>query len=186
MSLKDDFKKYKRLQTEVELKPVLKKEIDLILLDNEISKSSSDEEYLFETQKDKNIDQNEIVGYLVQGEDPQDKWFINRIFASKNYICEVTTKDRDLSFGDAVELAKQGYKLQREGWNGKGMFIFLVPGSHFKVNRPPLLGIYEEGTEIDYSPHLDMKTASGEIVPWLASQSDVLSEDWCILWDKED
>ena len=85
------------------------------------------------------------------------------------------------TFGDAVELLKQGYKVARHGWNGKNMFLFLVPGSKFKVSRPPLLGIYEEGTEIEYHPHIDMKTASGDIVPWLASHTDVLAEDWCIV-----
>lgn len=58
------------------------------------------------------------------------------------------------------------------------MFVFLVSGSTFKVNRPPLLGIYEDGTEINYQPHVDMKTADGTIVPWLCSQSDMLAEDW--------
>ena len=58
------------------------------------------------------------------------------------------------------------------------MFLFLVQGSQFKVNRPPLLGIYPEGTEINYRPHIDMKTVNGEIVPWVASQSDLLEEDW--------
>jgi len=58
------------------------------------------------------------------------------------------------------------------------MFLFLVPGSTFKVNRPPLLGIYPEGTEINYQPHIDMRTARNTVVPWLASQSDVLAADW--------
>jgi len=58
------------------------------------------------------------------------------------------------------------------------MFLFLVSGSTFKVNRPPLLGIYPEGTEINYHAHVDMKTADGQIVPWLCSQTDMLAEDW--------
>ena len=45
----------------------------------------------------------------------------------------------------------------------------------------PLLGIYPEGTEINYCPHVDMKTADGKIVPWLASQTDVLAEDWAVI-----
>ncbi len=84
----------------------------------------------------------------------------------------------DCSFSKALELIKQGHRVCREGWNGKGMFIFLVPGSTFKVNRPPLLGIYEEGTEINYHAHIDMKTADGMVVPWLASQTDILASDW--------
>ena len=58
------------------------------------------------------------------------------------------------------------------------MFIFLVPGSTFKVNRPPLNVIYPEGTEITYHPHIDMKASNGVIVPWVASQCDLLSDDW--------
>ena len=85
------------------------------------------------------------------------------------------------TFGMAVEALKQRLKVCRNGWNGKGMFLFLVPGSTFKVNREPLLSIYPEGTEINYCSHIDMRTADGSIVPWLASQSDVLSEDWLVI-----
>lgn len=83
-------------------------------------------------------------------------------------------------FGTAVSYMKAGAKVTRTGWNGKGMFLFLVPGSVFKVSRPPLMGIYPEGTEVTYCPHIDMKTADDKVVPWLASQSDVLAEDWMI------
>ena len=86
-----------------------------------------------------------------------------------------------MNFGSALQALKNGQKVAREGWNGKGMFLFLVPGSVFKVNRAPLLGIYPEGTEITYRPHIDMRTVDGEIVPWVASQTDVLAEDWCVV-----
>ncbi len=81
-------------------------------------------------------------------------------------------------FSTALHIVKRGGRVARRGWNGRDMFIFLVPGSTFKVNRPPLLGIYPEGTEINYHAHIDMRTATGQIVPWLASQTDVLAEDW--------
>jgi hypothetical protein len=81
-------------------------------------------------------------------------------------------------FSWALQELKRGSKVARAGWNGKGMFLFLVPGSRFTVNRPPLLGIYPEGTVIDYHPHVDMKTAQGYVVPWLCSQADMLADDW--------
>ena len=84
-------------------------------------------------------------------------------------------------FSIALDYLKTGKKVARQGWNGKGMFIFLVPGSVFKVNRPPLLGIYPEGTEIKYHAHVDMKTADGQVVPWLASQTDLLADDWMVV-----
>ena len=86
-----------------------------------------------------------------------------------------------MNFGSALQALKHGQKVAREGWNGKGMFLFLVPGSVFTVNRAPLWGIYPEGTEINYRPHIDMKTVDGEIVPWVASQTDLLADDWCIV-----
>lgn len=90
-------------------------------------------------------------------------------------------KTSGLTFGLAVEAMKQGKRVARAGWNGKGMFLFLVPGSTFQVSRPPLMGIYPEGTEIRYHAHIDMKTADGMVVPWLASQTDMLAEDWHII-----
>ncbi len=80
--------------------------------------------------------------------------------------------------GWAVAAMREGLKVRRAGWNGKGMFLFLVAGSTFQVNRAPLLGIYPEGTEINYCPHVDMRTADNKIVPWLCSQTDLLATDW--------
>lgn len=90
----------------------------------------------------------------------------------------VTTR---MTFSDALVMLKLGMKVARSGWNGKSMFLFLVPGSTFKVNRPPLMGIYPEGTEIKYHAHIDMRTADGQIVPWLCSQTDALAEDWTVV-----
>jgi hypothetical protein len=86
-----------------------------------------------------------------------------------------------MNFGQALDALKGGEKVSRSGWNGRGMFLFLVPGSTFTVNRPPLLGIYPDGTVVEYGSHIDMRTADGKIVPWLASQTDVLAEDWAVV-----
>lgn len=83
-----------------------------------------------------------------------------------------------MNFGEVIAGLKSGRRYQRVGWNGKNMFIFLVPGSTFKVNREPLLSILGEGAEVEYHAHIDMKTAQGYVVPWLASQADMLAEDW--------
>lgn len=80
--------------------------------------------------------------------------------------------------GWALAQLRNGKRVCRSGWNGSRMFLFLVPGSTFEVNRPPLLGIYPAGEVIDYQPHVDMRTTNGTIVPWLCSQSDLLAMDW--------
>jgi hypothetical protein len=83
-----------------------------------------------------------------------------------------------MNFSQALEYIKQGRRLTRAGWHGRGMFVFLVPGSEFVVSRPPLLGIYPEGTTINYHAHVDMVAADGRVAPWLCSQVDMLAEDW--------
>ena len=114
-------------------------------------------------------------GYAVKYSDGYISWSPKDVFEA---VYQPLTA---LSFGHAVEALKAGHRVARAGWNGKGMFLFLVAGSTFKVNRPPLLGIYPEGTEINYCPHVDMRTADGKVVPWLASQTDVLANDWSVV-----
>jgi hypothetical protein len=69
-------------------------------------------------------------------------------------------------------------RVRRAGWNGQGIFLFLVPGSEFKVNRPPLNAIYPEGTEITYRAHIDIKHVDGSIGTWAPSIGDTLAIDW--------
>lgn len=111
-------------------------------------------------------------GYAVQYPDGYVSWSPKEAFEA---AYRPTTA---MNFGHALEALRAGHRVARAGWNGKGMFLFLVPGSTFKVNRAPLLGIYPEGTEINYHSHIDMRTADGTIVPWLASQTDLQAEDW--------
>ena len=86
-----------------------------------------------------------------------------------------------MTFGHALAAVKSGLRVARAGWNGKGMFIFLVNGSTFTVNREPLLSIMGEGAVVDYHAHVDMKTADDQVVPWQCSQTDMLASDWGIV-----
>lgn len=90
-----------------------------------------------------------------------------------------------MDFSDALRLVKNGQLMARKGWNGRQagntMFIYLVAGSNFKVNRPPLSTIFPEGTNISYQPHIDLRTAQATCVTWLASMSDLLAGDWEIV-----
>ena len=124
-------------------------------------------------------------GYLVEyldGGKPNTTTHAGYVsWSPKEQFDNAYRKTTGMSFGMAIEALKKGHKVARAGWNGKGMFLFLVPGSTFKVSRAPLLGIYPEGTEINYHAHIDMKTADDKVVPWLASQTDVLADDWYIV-----
>jgi hypothetical protein len=103
--------------------------------------------------------------------------------------CPDTVFERDyqavsaMSFGHAVHALKAGHRVCRQGWNGKGMFLLLVPGSTgltVDEGRPLAKAGLPIGTKFNYLPHIDMWTAQGDFVPWLASQTDVLADDWMI------
>lgn len=118
-------------------------------------------------------------GYGVIYADGYTSWSPKEVFEDSYRAIE--RDGQALNFGDALHMLKLGKKVARAGWNGKGMFLFIVPGSTFNVSRPPLLGIYPEGTEINYCPHIDMRTSDGKVVPWLCSQIDALAEDWQVV-----
>jgi len=85
------------------------------------------------------------------------------------------------NFSTALEHLKEGRRMARRGWNGKGMFVFLVNGSEFEVNREPLLSILGEGTPVKYRPHIDICTPDGSIGVWQPSMGDVMADDWMIV-----
>ncbi|WP_321814594.1 MULTISPECIES: DUF2829 domain-containing protein [unclassified Paraburkholderia] len=118
-------------------------------------------------------------GYAVKYSDGYTSWSPADTFEDAYRAIEGVAQA--LTFGDALVLLKAGKKLARRGWNGQGMFVFLVSGSTFRVNRAPLLGIYPEGTEINYRPHLDLRAADGSIATWAPSGSDALANDWMVV-----
>jgi Protein of unknown function (DUF2829) len=71
-----------------------------------------------------------------------------------------------MNFGEAIAKLKSGSKVCRVGWNGKGMWLALQSPDQFSKMS---------------LPYIYMKTADDKLVPWLASQTDVLAEDWMIV-----
>ena len=82
-----------------------------------------------------------------------------------------------MDFGQALAAVKNGGRVTRAAW-ADGTFLYLVPGSTFEVNRPPLLGIYPAGTVINYRPHVDIRGADGSCSPWQPSQDSLMADDW--------
>lgn len=102
-------------------------------------------------------------------------------------------KTTELSFGEALTALKNGKAVARAGWNGKNMLLTLNKGSidtDGGQQTPPSLiegikaSLFESGDKgtVTRLPNINMRAASGSTVTgWLASQTDMLAEDWCIL-----
>lgn len=93
-----------------------------------------------------------------------------------------------MNFGQAIEALKQGKKVARRGWNGKDMFLYMTEGTtvHFNDLRGNAAKFITEQTtslsDACISSHIDMKATDGTVVVgWLASQTDMLAEDWHIV-----
>ena len=138
------------------------------------------------------------------GENPEDAGYLVEYIdgGTRNtmgYACYVSWSPKDvadrnyrpingLTFGLAIEAAKLGKRIARSGWNGKGMWVVLMPA----LNLPPF-SCQEPGprvndrtakhigpdTPLNSQPYFAMWTALGQWQPgWLASQTDMLAEDW--------
>lgn len=92
-------------------------------------------------------------------------------------------KEVTLDFSDALLMLKKGFKVARKNWNGKEMFIYLVPANKYPASGNTLgtmKGVFKDDL-VPYGAYLAMKTAQDNVVPWLASQTDLLSDDWEII-----
>ena len=93
------------------------------------------------------------------------------------------------NFGEAIAAMKEGKRVARKGWNGKGMWLSLSgPVEGRKISADKFWSKHtarfaeEQGGSAEVLPCIIMKTADDKILMgWLASQSDMLSEDWVIL-----
>lgn len=109
-------------------------------------------------------------GYQVTYQDGYVSWSPKEIFE------DAYRKTNGMTFGLAIEALKEGKKVARDGWNGKNMWLsYLDPYNNKQFT------LHEKDIEGTFSPYIGMKTADNKYVPWLASQTDILAEDWVIL-----
>jgi len=124
-------------------------------------------------------------GYIVKSKEGYESWH------PKDFFDEHNRPMMAMPFGYAIEAAKQGYKIARHGWNGKGMFVVYMPPMYLppfnsqepgkKVNDRTAKFIGED-TPLDCQPYFAMFNAQKQWIPgWLASQSDMLGDDWMIV-----
>lgn len=127
-------------------------------------------------------------GYTVVYEDGYRSWSPRAVFE------EAYQPTERMAFSGALHMLKRGHKVARAGWNGKGMWLAYQPGSTIYASharggaalaRAEEMRVGSENTSdqtITILPHIDMRAADGSIVVgWLASQTDLLAEDWEVL-----
>ncbi|MEM9579078.1 MAG: DUF2829 domain-containing protein [Pseudomonadota bacterium] len=114
-------------------------------------------------------------GYAVKYEDGYISWSPKEVFEAAYQ--PITA----MNFGHALQALKDGHRVARAGWNGKGMWLRLIEpydqGDQFSVTELPDM----DGT---LTAHPWMKTADGKLVPWLCSLTDMMAEDWQIVEDQ--
>jgi len=93
----------------------------------------------------------------------------------------MSNKETGLTFGEAIEALKADHCVQRVGWNGKDMHLYLERDLSFSLPDVKAAGVFR-GTTRTYEPVICMFTAQGKHQPgWLANQADMLAEDWQIV-----
>lgn len=127
--------------------------------------NGADDGYLVEYVDSPNANTAEYAGYV--------SW------SPKEQFDKAHQQTTDMNFGHALEFLKQGKRVARKGWNGKGMWLGFVEDT-YAINFGD-----EDGDLKEYEnhPYIVMKTVEDKIVPWLASQTDMLAEDWEVVGD---
>jgi len=86
-----------------------------------------------------------------------------------------------LTFGTALTALKTSQRVARAGWNGKGMFVYLVPANAYPAQTGAAKAHYGEGAMVPYNAYLALKGADDTVSTWAPSGSDALAEDWLIV-----
>ena len=114
-------------------------------------------------------------GYKVVYADGYTSWSPKQVFEEAYRPAEA------LTFGLAIEALKKGLKVERDGWNGKGMFLYFVGADSYPVKTNAAASHFGLNSLVPYRAYIAMKTVDNDVVPWVASQTDVLAEDWRIV-----
>ncbi len=86
-----------------------------------------------------------------------------------------------MDFSEALKEVKDGAKIARKNWNAAGQFVYHVPAAEYPAMTQVAKEEFGDHAMVPYTAYLAIKTVQGTVAPWLASQTDVLAEDWYIV-----
>lgn len=124
----------------------------------------SDKGYLVEYVDGGKANTDAFSGYV--------SWSPEDVFAKACRLCS------GLSFGDVVNALKAGRRVGRTGWNGRGMFVYLVPANAYPAQTGAAKAHFGEGAMVPYNAYLAIKNVDETVSTWVPSVNDVLAEDW--------
>lgn len=86
-----------------------------------------------------------------------------------------------MNFGEALEALKKGERVARSGWNGKGMFVYLVGAASYLVKTDVAKKYFGENALVSYNAYMAIKNVNETVSTWVPSVNDCLAEDWGIV-----
>ena len=124
----------------------------------------------------------EDEGYLVEYQDggaPNHEGYKGYISWSPKAQFDAAYRETSgLTFGLAVEALKKGAKVARAGWNGKDMFVYLVPAASYPAQTGVAKAHFGDSAMVPYQAYMAIKNVDNTISTWVPSVNDCLSEDW--------
>lgn len=130
-------------------------------------------------------ERGEDEGYLVEytdGGEPNDPRHAGYISWSPKAQADAAYRPTSgITFGMATEAALLGKRVARAGWNGQGMFAYIVPAASYPAQTGAAKAHFGEGALVPYRAYWALKTAQNDVATWTPSGSDTLADDWYIL-----
>jgi hypothetical protein len=131
---------------------------------------------------DENPDDEGFLVEYTDGGKANTKEFEGYVSWSPKEVFEKAYFETDgMTFGLAIEAMKMGFMVSRAGWNGKGMFVYYVGDDHYPAKSQAAKVFYGENGFVPYRAYIAMKTVDDVVVPWVASQTDLLADDWSVV-----
>lgn len=118
-------------------------------------------------------------GYGVKYADGYISWSPKEAFEGA-YRTSEPGLPQALTFGDALHYMKLGMRASRAGWNGKGMFVYLVPPASYPVQTGAAKAHFGAGAMVPYNAYMAIKNVDGTVSTWVPSVNDVLADDWSV------
>lgn len=123
-----------------------------------------------------------MLGFIARNPvNHEDMWYVAKDYHEANLELADEEAKTNLTFGQAIEAAKQGRRIARLGWNGSGMFAYIVPAASYPAQTGAAKAHFGENALVPYRAYWALKTAQEDVATWTPSGSDSLAEDWVIL-----